>query len=412
MGGLRRGANRKLKGEDQDRINILLLGVGGSGHEGPELSDTIIIGSLEPSSKKISLISVPRDLYVPIKKYGWKKINHANAYGEMEKKGYGGKLASQTIEKIFDIPIHYYVKIDFNGFKQIINDVGGIKIYVDNAFSDNQYPDDNFGYEPVSFKKGWQTMDGDRALKYARSRHGNNNEGSDFSRSKRQQKILLALKEKMSGFSFWSNPKKIGRVIASLKNHIDTNMEPWEILNLGKIIKKSDLKKINHIVLTTGDSGQLYATNINGAYVLLPKGNDFTILKTIARNAFDFGTVAGAVEKKKLPPSIDVRNGTKISGLAARTAQMLKQYGFKITKIGNADTNKKIYSKTIIYDLSGNKYPEQLNFLKNKFNATVRLSVPDWLMSKSFNKTEITLEKTPIKSSADFIIILGKNANQ
>ncbi|MBT4277813.1 LCP family protein [Candidatus Falkowbacteria bacterium] len=390
LGGLTRSSSKELKGEKEDRINILLLGVGGENHNGGNLSDTIIIGSIKPSTKEIALMSVPRDLYVPIEGYGWKKINHASAYGEAKSKGYGGVLAKETINKIFNLPIHYYVKADFNGFQQIVDHMGGVKIYIDNSFSDQEYPDNDFGYEPISFQQGWETMNGSRALKYARSRHGNNNEGSDFARSKRQQKVLAALKEKISDFNFWLNPKKIGQILADMDNHIDTDMESWEIINLAKLTKKIDLKNIKHITLTDGPSGQLYATNINGAYVLLPKGNDFTSLKITANKMFETGAVAGVTIEKEEPTIIEIQNGTKITGLAGKTAQELKQEGFKISKIGNAKNQN--YTSTIIYSLTNNKQKE-LSFLQEKLNAVVSSDIPSNLIS--------TTKKT------DFIIILG-----
>ncbi|MCD4705632.1 LCP family protein [bacterium] len=410
LGHLRKNSDRKLKGEEDGRINVLLLGIGGEGHQGTYLSDTMIVASVDTDQQKVSLISIPRDLYVPIEEYGWHKINHANAYGENEKQGYGGILASKTVGKIFNIPIHYYVRADFDGFKKVINDVGKIDIYVDNSFIDEKYPDNNFGYEPINFQQGWQNMDGDRALKYVRSRHGNNNEGSDFARSARQQKVLLSIKEKVSNFSFWINPKKIGTILADLENHINTNMEIREIISLANIAKKCDLNNINHIVLSNGKNGQLYETNFNGAYVLLPKNNDFTVLKILAKNIFNPGVVAGANSQQNSYASIEVQNGTKIAGLAGKIAQNFKQKQFKITKIGNA--KKRDYQRTIIYDLTRNSRPDELNFLKNRLNATVSLTVPDWLTSQTLTDAKINLTNPEFNSLADFIIILGEDANR
>ncbi|NCF75257.1 MAG: hypothetical protein GWO87_02100 [Xanthomonadaceae bacterium] len=407
---LKRNDNLKLKGEKENRINVLLLGIGGKGHEGEDLSDTMIIASVNISEKKVSLMSIPRDLYVPIEKYGWHKINHANTYGENEKKGYGGILASKTVSKIFNIPIHYYVRVDFKGFEKTINDIGKINIYVDNPFFDEEYPDNHFGYEPVSFQQGWQEMDGERALKYVRSRHGNNNEGSDFARSRRQQKVLLAVKKKLSSFNFWLNPKKIGMTLANLENHINTNMEIDEIVKLANIVRKCDLNNIKHIVLSNGKNGQLYETNFNGAYVLLPKNNDFTALKILAKNIFNQGIVAGVNNQQDSYASVEVQNGTKIAGLAGKVAQELKQDQFKITKIGNAKTQN--YQKTVIYDLTRNSKSNKLNFLKNKLNAIVRITVPDWLISSNIANTKIKLVNPKFNSLADFIIILGEDADR
>lgn len=404
FGNLSIGNSKNLKGEKEGRINVLLLGIGGKGHDGPYLSDTIIIASIEPSTGKVALISVPRDLYVPIGEYGWKKINHANAYGEMDKPGFGAPVAAETVSKVFNIPIHYYIRVDFQGFQKIIDDLGGIKIYVENSFTDAKYPDNNYGYEPISFTQGFDVMSGDRALKYARSRHGDNGEGSDFARSRRQQKVLTAVKEKMSGFNFWLNPGKIGQVLADLDNHIGTDMDAGEVIDLAKIIKKSDLDNINHIVLSDGPEGQLYATNINGEYVLLPKGNDFTILKVLAKNILSANTSASS-PKKEIPASVEIQNGTLIAGLASQKAKELKDEGFIITKIGNASNQN--YTETAIYDLTQNSSAEETEKLKKKFNAPILKDIPSYMISENIGG----INTNSSGNLTDFIIILGKDAD-
>ncbi|MEA2065459.1 MAG: LCP family protein, partial [Patescibacteria group bacterium] len=402
------GENKKLSGESEDRINILLLGMGGKGHSGPYLTDTLIIASIQPSTEKVALMSVPRDLYVPIEGSGWHKINHANAFGESKKTGYGTALAVETVEKIFDLPIHYYMRVDFDGFKNIVDDLGGLKIYIEKSFVDRQYPDNNFGYEPVSFIKGWEVMNGNRALKYARSRHGSNGENSDFARSERQQKVLLAAKEKILSYRFWLNPKKIGAVLSDLDTHIITDLKAWEIISLSNIAKKIKTEKIRNVILSNGNNGILYSTNINGSYALLPKNNDFTSLKILAKNMFNEGAVAGMSANDNITKAtIEVQNGTKITGMASRVAKMLKQDNFIIDKIANSQNQN--YKKTIIYDLSRGRRQKELKFLKNKLNAEVNFNIPNWLLSQPIANSKINLTN-PIKSSADFLIILGKDA--
>ncbi len=145
----------KLKGESDDRINILLVGIGGSGHQGAYLADTIIVASFKPSTNDVAMLSIPRDLYVEIPEFGWRKINNAMAFGTTSDYPGGGEaLLAEVVEDVIDLPIHYYARIDFAGFRKIIDDFGGLDIYVDQSFTDYQYPDYNFGYKPVSFKQG------------------------------------------------------------------------------------------------------------------------------------------------------------------------------------------------------------------------------------------------------------------
>ncbi|MCX6740621.1 MAG: LCP family protein [Candidatus Parcubacteria bacterium] len=378
-----------LKGEADDRINILLLGMGGAGHPGPYLTDTIILTSLKPSENKISMISIPRDLSVPIPGYGWRKINNANSFGETDQNGNGAQFASEVVNKTFNQPIHYYVRVDFSGFEKLIDELGGIKINVENAFSDPQFPTDDFGYQTVSFRQGWQKMDGKTALNYARSRHGTNGENSDFARSKRQQKVLQAIKDKALSFSTFISYRKISALLDMYKDHVTTNLEPWEIYKFYKLAKKIDTSNINNVVLEVEPNGPLFATNINGAYLLLPKDMSFKQLQNIVKYVFDPQKQQKAVEIVKL----EIQNGTKIEGLAYRTSVTLKADGYKITKIGNA--SKQDYSNTLIYDLTQGQKAEQLTELQTKLQAKLTDTKPDWMTSDNIE--------------ADFLIILGQD---
>ncbi|MFH1172942.1 MAG: LCP family protein, partial [bacterium] len=212
---------KPLQGESEQRINFLLLGIGGQDHAGPDLTDTIMIASFIPETKKIAMISLPRDLLVPMEGYGSRKINRINSLGEMKEPSQGAKYAADNISKIFNIPIHYYARVDFTGFVDLINQLGGIKIYVENVIDDKSYPilgkEDVFPYterfEHLYIEEGWQKMDGELALKYARSRHTQSVEGSDFARSRRQQKIITALKDKAFSFSTLLNPLKLNSLL-------------------------------------------------------------------------------------------------------------------------------------------------------------------------------------------------------
>ncbi|MBI5077230.1 LCP family protein [Candidatus Falkowbacteria bacterium] len=384
-----------LKGETDDRINILLLGMGGAGHEGPYLTDTVIVASVKPSTQKMALISIPRDLLVNIPAFGWWKINNANAFGEQKEFGSGPMLASQTLEKTLDIPIQYYVRVDFSSFEKIIDDLGGLKINVERAFTDFQYPTADFKYQVVSFEAGLQTMDGDTALKFARSRHGNNGEGSDFARSKRQQKILEAFKERVLSYSFFLSPRKISKLSNTLSDNFKTNMEPWEAIVLAKLIEKVDAKNIITKVLDDSESGLLYANIVNEAYVLQPKGDDFNQIQYLVKNVFQSEQIIA--ENK--PITVEIRNGTEISGLASRHSQELKLLGFRVLKIGNAPEQNK--TATQIFKISTREQKDQVQLLEKKYQSTMLSGneIPDWIMS----------EATP---DLDFFIVLGANAEE
>lgn len=386
--GLNIAKDKPLKGEAEDRINILLLGMGGAGHPGPYLTDTMMLVSIKPSENKVSMVSIPRDLSVPISGYGWRKINNANHFGEMNKEGSGAEFASKTVEEIFKIPIHYYARVDFSGFENLINELDGIKVYVDNTFADSQFPTSDLGYQTVSFEQGWQTMDGKTALNYARSRHGSNGENSDFARSKRQQKVLQAVKDKALSFTTFLSYKKITALFDLYKDHISTNLEPWEMFRFAQMAKDIDSKNINNIVLDNGNDGPLYSTNINGAYLLLPKDMSFYQLQQIVTNAFEPQTPIKPKEYVK----VEIQNGTKIEGLAYKKSLELKQSGYKVVKIGNAQEQN--YEKTVIYDLTDGDKQEELENLKTKLNANIASGATQGLTNSS---------------DVDFLIILGKD---
>lgn len=386
--GFSTSKDKLLKGEAEDRINILLLGMGGEGHPGPYLTDTIILVSFKPSQNKVSLISIPRDLSVPIPGYGWRKINNANHFGEMKEAGSGAEFAAQTISQVFDIPIDYYVRADFTGFEKLIDELGGVKINVENSFVDPSFPTDDYGYQTVSFKQGLQKMDGRTALNFARSRHGTNGESSDFARSRRQQQVLQALKDETLSFSTFLSFRKISALIKMYENHVVTNLDIWEILKLVKIVKKIDKQNISNLVLENSDDGPLYATNINGAYLLLPRDMSFYQVQQMIKYVFEPNKL-----KDKEKVRVEIQNGTKIEGLAYQTSLSLKNKGFTVIKIGNATQQN--FAKTIIYDLTTGQKPEELAELKTKLNADTSVSKPDSIITYS--------------SNIDFLIILGQD---
>jgi LCP family protein required for cell wall assembly len=393
-------SDRALAGEDSDRINILLVGMGGEGHDGPNLTDTLILTSIRPSDNRVAMLSIPRDLLVSVPNYGWRKINSVNAYGEMQAVGRGGELTKKTIEGLLGIDIPYYIRIDFDGFRSIIDAVGGIDVYVETAFTDPTYPTYDHGVQAISFEEGWQHLDGEQALQFARSRHGNNGEGSDFARSRRQQKVLTALKNKFMSFKTFSSPSTITNTLSALQSNIATNLNIGEILRLAKMSRDVERDDIMHEVLDNGPDSVLVDKLVNSAYVLLPKNNDWTLLRRTAEGLFENAEMADPTEAPPPPPeervdaAVEIRNGNGTSGVAREAAGQLSQYGFRITKIGNADSFD--YKQTVIYDLTYGQDRAALDYI-----------------TKLFPRAQVLDDKhaaAPEPSSgADFLIVLGQN---
>lgn len=415
---------KTLKGETESRINFLLLGIGGPGHEGAYLADLIILISFNPFSKEIASLSLPRDLYVPVPKYGWRKINNAYALGELNS-GQGGELISQTISNILNLPIHYWVSLDFEGFKNLVDKLGGIRVYIERSFIDYQYPAPFHKYQTVSFKQGWENMNGERALKFVRSRYGTNGEGSDFARSQRQQKVLLTTKDKIFSFPTLIHSERIIEISRTLGKSLKTNLLPWEIIhliNLGKSIKK---EKITRKVLELEPKGPLRpGKSPDGAYILTVKNDDFKEISHIAQNIFRLAEI----EKEKTfiekeTPQLIIENGTQQKGLAANIAQFLKSLGFRVLRADNAF--RQDFEKTVIYDLTQGQKSHSLIYLKKKLKANVASTLFEFFNISESSQGDVFSQalKDPLWNfnvplplenknkylGADFLIILGKD---
>lgn len=266
--------------KNDNRVNILLLGIGGKNHDGPNLTDTIMFASLDTELNQVTLASIPRDLWVPDLENTNKKINTAYAYGENKKKGGGLILAKAIVGKVLNQKVDYAVRIDFDGFVKAVDLIGGIEVNVERVLDDYEYPvegkeEDPCGhleeeleglatvssqleafpcrYRHVHYDKGEQRMDGKTALIFVRSRHADGEEGSDFARSKRQEKIIQAFKDKLFSFQTIINPAKIISLYDILKDSIDTDIQQGEFDDFIRLSQKMKDARLKSIVIDTGD---------------------------------------------------------------------------------------------------------------------------------------------------------------
>lgn len=300
-----------VKTTAENKVNILLLGTGGGSHDGPNLTDTIIFTSIDPASKSANMISLPRDLWVP-EIQG--KINSAYANAEDKKAGSGLAYTKAVVGRILDQHIDYGFRIDFSGFVKAVDLLGGIDVRVENTLDDYAYPSDGkeeetcgfseeaiasasariatssatesdefpCRYEHLHIDKGLQHMDGTTALKFVRSRHAVGSEGSDFARSKRQQKVIEAVKDKVFSAGTLLNPIKLTQLYDTFKDSIDTDIQQDEYDDFIKLAQKMREGKIESAVIDTEEqpdgSVLLYnpterredVTPYRGAWVLIP----------------------------------------------------------------------------------------------------------------------------------------------
>lgn len=258
--------------KDNDIINVLVLGIGGKTHEGPELTDTIIFTNINIAKNTINLFSIPRDLWIPQLSA---KINAAYALGNNQ--GGKGLLVTKTVvQGITGKPIHYVLVIDFQGFIKLIDHLGGVDVDVKRTFDDLQYPiagkeQDLCGhqevelpflattsseleafpcrYKHIHLEKGIQHMNGETALEYVRSRHTKGEEGTDTARSQRQQQLILAVREKLLSLQILLNPVKLVGIYNIIKEHLNTNADPSEYDDFIKLARNMEHASIKNYVI-------------------------------------------------------------------------------------------------------------------------------------------------------------------
>lgn len=258
------------------RTNIVLLGIGGEGHEGGDLTDSMLIFSINLGSNTATMIPIPRDIWVPSMKA---KINTAYLYGNQEGVGGGLVKVKTVIEEIFGVPVHYVVRLDFQGFVKAIDAVGGIDVEVDKTFDDYEYPipgQENAyplesRYEHVHFDAGTTHMDGSTALRFARSRHAQGEEGTDFARGQRQEKIILAFRNKVLSTSTIFNSETVAKLMGSITSSIDTDIDNKEQGSFFKVfLGLGNKSNINSLEISDLFINPKNTKAYGGQWVLIP----------------------------------------------------------------------------------------------------------------------------------------------
>lgn len=324
-----------LKSTD-GKVNVLLLGIAGGTHDGANLTDTIMIASYNLTTHKLYLISLPRDMWLDSIRG---KINSAYEIGKS--RGSGLDFVKSQIAQVLGIPIHYAFRLDFSGFVKAVDTIGGIDVIVDNSFDDYKYPiegkeNDLCGFveqeidfipeeaqklnidpgkrkvlvdpsgkiatdsadpvkgeeyfvcrfEHISFKSGLTHMDGKTALKFVRSRKGTNKEGSDFARSRRQTKVIEAVRSRVLSLEVLADPQKIKELVDTFGRSIDTDTSVTDALEFYKLSRKIESVK-NAVIDDSSKEGLLYNppfADYGGAYVLVPKQNNFDEIHRFVTN--------------------------------------------------------------------------------------------------------------------------------
>jgi LCP family protein required for cell wall assembly len=208
-------------------VDIVILGVDARpGQRYLTRTDSIMLLNVTPEDLRVSLLSIPRDVFIRVPNYGEQRINTINVLGEQEAEGNGPALVKASLEESFGIKIDRYIRLDFNDFAAIIDAVGGIDIEVPKQIVDYEYPTLEGGTISIRFDPGVEHMDGERALQYARTRH----QDSDYERARRQQQVIDAVLQKLSdprGLIYWP------AALSALLSHTDTDLTTWDMVRIG-----------------------------------------------------------------------------------------------------------------------------------------------------------------------------------
>jgi len=382
--------------EKKERVTILLLGVDKrEGEHGPWRTDTMILGTIDPQSKTAGMLSIPRDLWVPVPGYGDNRINSANFVGDRDKyPGGGPALAVKTVEYNFGVSVHYYVLLDFDGFEKIIDTIGGIDVNVERTLHDEKYPDPSLDdpnrVKTIHFEAGLQHMDGKAALEYARSRKST----SDFDRSRRQMQIILAVREQALRLNLIP---RVPELMVTLADTVQTDLQPGNIITLARLAGEIDQESLKSAVIDYNMTVEHITPN--GAWVLLPIREK---IRPAVEELFTSPTPPSppSPQPQEVPveqldrlaqegAKIVVQNGTPTANLDAQTAAFLKEQGYHVVEFSNADRFD--YPQSIIIDYTGKEYTIQS-------------------LAVLFNVTPENIRRSPnLKSEVDIRLIVGQD---
>jgi polyisoprenyl-teichoic acid--peptidoglycan teichoic acid transferase len=365
------------------RVNVLLLGYGGAGHDGAYLTDSIMVLTFDQQTKKGAMVSIPRDLWVKVPyqndQGGFFKLNAAYAIGvdddgfpnkKADYKGAagGGNLASTVVGGILGMKIDYWVAVDFHAFKSVVDALDGVDVDIEKAFTDYYYPrnDDatvDASWMTVHFNQGLQHLNGERAIEYARSRHSLE-DGTDFGRSRRQQRLLLAMKEKAL------SPQGVTKVFGlmdALSKDFKTNMNIGQMRSLADLAKGADPTAIEKISID--DTNYLVdAQSSDGQDVLVPQAKSWSPIRSYVASML----LDPAIKTENA--TIQLWNASGTSGAAGTATSMLHDLGLQTLPPQNADSGA--VQQNEIHDFSQGRDATTVSYLAGLFDAKILTEAP------------------------------------
>src|SRR3989344_207608 len=387
---------RFLRGEKEGRINILLLGRAGERYPGRNLTDTVMVMSIDTQSRKIALLSLPRDLYAPVPDTVFStKLNSLYQYGLSNQVGIDPLRAS--VETITGQKIDYFFILDFDGFEKAIDALGGISVDVPRDFYDARYPGKNYSYETFEIKKGWHALDGATALKYVRERH-NDHEG-DFGRAKRQQQVIQSIKDKAFSLGTFLNIFAVNDLFDALGESVKTDMSLDAMEGFLRLAKTLDTENITSIVIDAWQKESLLrVSHIQvgpiAALILVPRTGNRNEIRDVSENIFRLDELKARHNRIASEQSTLTIIALPADALVAQKMKRLaiEEMEFSAVSLIPLSVLENRPEKSMLVDRSSLEKPFSLDELLKKFALTKadRLAVP-----------------LPAADTSDFVIVIG-----
>ncbi|MGQ9548832.1 MAG: LCP family protein [Roseiflexus sp.] len=361
-------------------FTVLLIGVDRRANlEEGVRSDTLILVRVDPQARTASMLSIPRDSVAPIPKLGWAKINAAYGHGYAnaaalygtgtDPSAAGGALAAEAVEQFLGVTVDYIAQIDFRGFEQLIDTVGGVLIDVPAPILDAEYPTENYGVERVYIPAGLQILNGRTALIYVRTRHGN----SDFERSRRQQQMLRALLDQVRFRGLLNNAALLPRWVDVVSEHVRTTLPVSDlrvVAELAALARDLDGNRVlqlsinpNDVAIDREDGSDIYWNPVDLAALVArwQAGPDLSVAPTVTSLPTQVAASDAPLDPAQPTPTllpavaepntvIQVLNGARVEGIAGRVSAFLAGRGFIVA---DPETVTRIYEHTVIIDYSG-----------------------------------------------------------
>jgi len=376
--------------------NVLLVGIDTRDNTKLLNTDVIIVGSYNHQTKDIVMISIPRDFYAKVnpEKTSFSKINSAYSINERKGEGNGLVVLEEIVEEILGLEIQYHAMINFKGFVDLIDSVGGVYVNVENSFTDYRYPLGT-GYQTVSFKAGPQLMDGETALKYARSRHSQQNgEGSDYARARRQQKVMDAFKDVLLSTETLLNPTKIMALLSSVQDNLEVSEFSLEDVQAGVNILKS---------LTSEEN-----TSSTYSFVLDPTIGNYSLITTdIPSSGYAIGPKEGLGKYTKINEYVQLAIQTPLLysedpsiytydiGLGyqeSKTETDTLKENFKYLNIRFQGTKLKDKEGIYVYSNSTDEFLKSVDFLSEYLETENKIK-PEYLTTSTAGDISILFGK-------------------